>query len=131
MALPPDPIDEVLPQAQAVVVAEVDEILFRARQEDVPQSEDPYMVDIPRDLPLQRVRLKISEVLDGSQVSGGQAVEAVKPPGEYVLRAGVSGPFLLHWKEGETQPTILGMYGPDTYSLRVVKVALKAHGRTD
>ncbi len=129
MALPPDPIDEILPLAQVVALAEVSSILFRDQQEFVPNSKDPYEVDIPRDLPLQRVSLKVEQLLDGDRLSVGQSIEAIKPAGEYVLRAGVKGPFLLQWKEGEDKPFILGMYGPDTYSQRVLEAALKAHGR--
>ncbi len=123
MALPPEPLEEVLPQANAAVVAKVGEILFRAEQDFIPDVGDTDVVDVPRDLPLQKVTLQVSEVLFGTLAIAGQTIEVVKPPGDYILRVGVEGPFLLAQKEDNTTE-IIGRYGPDTYSLNYLRSAL-------
>lgn len=128
MAMPPDPIDEVLPQADAAYVAEVTQILHQDEQEKVPELSDPGDVDIPRDLPAQTVELRIAERLFGDLAGVGDTITVSKPAGEYVLRAGVQGPFLLARQDDNT-PVIIGLYGPDTYSLRVLKAAIQKHGR--
>lgn len=126
MALPPDPIDEVLPQASAAVVAQVGSILFQDEQAFVPQVGDTDIVDVPRELPLQKATLQIKEVLFGSLTSSGQTLEVRKPAGEYVLRAGVEGPFLLSQTD-DGVAEIVGLYGPDTYSLHQIKASIAKH----
>ncbi len=127
MALPPDPIDELLPEVDACAIAVVEEILFRGKQEFVPNPEEPDTVDIPRDLPEQVAMLTIKEVLFGDLVLQGETVEVFKPPGDYVLREGVEGPFLLYQDDEDERPVIAGRYGPDSYSPSVLKSAIKRH----
>lgn len=127
MALPPEPVDELLDYVDAGAMAVVEEILFRGKQEFVPEPDEPDTVDIPRDLPEQVLTLTIKEVLFGDLVKQGETIEVFKPPGDYVLRAGVEGPFLLFKEEEDERPVIAGRYGPDNYSPNVLKTAIKRH----
>ena len=117
MALPPEPLEELIPQVAGLVVAEVVKVLSG---EKIPQPARGLPIGAAPPLPEQRVRLKVTETVLGG--ASGE-LEAVKPPGAYVLVAGNKGPFLL---DGSTPPRILGRYGPDTYSLPTLKKALQA-----
>ena len=128
MALPPEPIDQILPLAHAGVLAKVTKIIRQEKQSFIPQPSDPDMVDIPRELPLQIVQLQIQETLFGDLGNVGTTIEVLKPAGEYVLREGVEGPFLLQRFVEHSSPQILGMYGPDSYSLKVIRAAMTKHG---
>jgi hypothetical protein len=55
------------------------------------------------------------------QGSPAKEIVATKPAGAYALRPGVNGVFLL-----DDNATILGRYGPDTYSPDEVARALSA-----
>ena len=123
MAIPPDPIEEVLPQAHTGVVATVTQLVHREKQKAVPEHEDPSFVGSILELPAEIVQLQIKEVLFGSLVQTGQTLEVLKPPGEYALREGVEGPFLLRQEEQESRPLILGLYGPDTYTVNTIRQA--------
>lgn len=129
MALPPEPIDEMLPLADDGVVADITQIVHRDPQTHIPTVTHPGEVDLPRDLPAQHVNITITEVLFGSHYRVGQQVIVLKPAGDYVLRAGISGPLLLAHSPDKTMPTILGRYGPDTWSLSVLRAAIAKHGK--
>ncbi|MCB9639383.1 MAG: hypothetical protein H6728_15360 [Myxococcales bacterium] len=128
MAMPPEPIDELLPKAEFGVIAEVLEIKERGEQAYIPKPEQPDTVDIPRDLPYQVVTLQVKERLFGQ--AQAERFDVYKPAGDYVLRAGIEGPFFLCKDEDHKQPVILGRYGPDNYTLHVVRAAIKKHGRS-
>jgi hypothetical protein len=128
MAIPPEPIDEMLPMADAVVIARVVQIVHRDQQAFVPEVQ-LGVADTPRELPLQIVSLDIQEVLSGEIFRVGQIIEVLKPPGAYALRPDVTGPFLLMHREGDPRPIIIGRYGPDSYSLHVIKAAITKHNR--
>ncbi len=130
MALPPEPIDELLPQAEFGVIAEVLEIKERGKQDYIPTPEKPDMVDIPRDLPYQVLTLQVKERLFGALGTLGERFDVYKPAGDYVLRAGVEGPFFLVKDPEHKQPVIIGRYGPDNYTMTVVRAAIKKHGRS-
>lgn len=125
MALPPDPIDEVLPAAQAAVLAEVTKVVTQD-----PQAQpflDPQITDAPTVAARQVVELKVTGVLFGAAPQPGATVQVVKPAGAYALRAGNKGPFLLT-QVGEALE-ILGRYGPDTYSEPAIRQAATRHGK--
>lgn len=129
MALPPEPIDEMLPLAQDAILADIVKILQQDKQTDIPEIKNPGEVDIPRDLPAQQVQITVREVLFGTHYKTGQSLTVLKPAGDYVLRAGITGPLLLTHDPEKTRPTILGRYGPDTWSLHILRAAIAKHGR--
>jgi hypothetical protein len=118
MAIPPEPLDLVLPRATWVVEAEVAEVLSQG-----PEPKNPALApSAPMKLRSQVVRLKVRRVLRGPQKAGELTAE--KPEGSYVLTAGNHGPFLLD--ASRPNPVILGRYGPDSYPLKKLEAALAA-----
>ena len=117
MALPPEPLDDVLPIAAIVVVAEV------TRVDDLEawpaDSKGPPDSAAPR--PAQRVQLRVTRVMRGASTANGE-LTARKPSGAYALQPGARGAFLLDTSRGE--PSILGRYGPDTYAIEEIEAAL-------
>ena len=122
MALPPEFIEEVLPQADAAVMAEVAKVLEQSPQKPSP---DTQMTSAPDDAARQVVELRVKAVVFG-QV--GDTVKAIKPVGAYALREGNHGPFLLG-KNAQGAVEILGRYGPDTWPEAQVREAAKKLGR--
>ena len=128
MAIPPDPIEEVLSVATSVIAADV--VSAARRAIDVPQKHDVDGVDDGDDgdddddsvLAAQDCVLVVVAVFKGSLAVGAR-VACVKPEGEYELPLGFHGPFLL--VERTKPATILGRYGPDSYKLAEVKRALE------
>jgi len=118
MALPPEPLLELLPHATWVVEAEVAEVLSTGPE--VPKISAPAgWTDTGQKVASQRVRLKVTRVLRGKDV---QELVVDKPLAAYALRAGNRGPFLLDGTQ--TYPVILGRYGPDSYALAKIEAAL-------
>lgn len=125
MAIPPDPIDEVISEASAAVMARVTRIVERGKQAPLPKLERPGLVDQPGALASQRVELVIDEVLFGdATLTAGAHIEVTKPEGDYTLSEGNHGPFLLG---GEKNDEILGRYGPDSYRRDVIEAAHQRH----
>jgi len=124
MAKPPEPIEEVIPAAEAAVVAEVLRVVLQAPQQQYAPSEETSR---PTTAAKQVVELKVSRVLFGGLVSAGKTLEVVKPEGAYALAAGHHGPFVL----GRTAEgvEILGRYGPDTWPEALVQQAAQKLGR--
>ena len=118
MAKPPEPIDEVMPRARWVVDAEVAEVL---RNGPLPPKKEakPGATSVGHKTQSQTVKLKVKRVLLGE--SGITELVAEKPEAGYALRAGNHGPFIL-----DESKTILGRYGPDSYSWTKIEQALKA-----
>ncbi|MBI3184584.1 MAG: hypothetical protein HYZ28_20810 [Myxococcales bacterium] len=120
MAVPPDPIEEVLPKATWVIDAEVVEVVKNGPP--VPKVEaPPGHTGVGQKVGSQVVRLAVRRVLRGKPDAKDLVVE--KPVAAYGLRVGNQGPFLL--EEGQPHPLILGRYGPDTYSWDRIEAALK------
>jgi hypothetical protein len=129
MALPPEPIDEVLPEAATAVLGEITAIVAEGTQAPFPKIEEG-MSDAPG-VPVasQTVSLRVDKVLFGA-AEVGELVEVLKPAGDYKLVIGNKGPFLLGAPSaGEKRPTILGRYGPDTYPESLIEAAAKRLGR--
>jgi hypothetical protein len=119
MALPPEPIDELLPKSDWVVEAEVKEVLQQATP--LPASRGAEgATSIGHKVGAQLVRLRVTRVLRGKP-----ATELVveKPAAGYALKPGNKGPFLI--SAGEGHPVILGRYGPDSYALARIEAALR------
>ena len=126
MAKPPEPIDEVLPDATAAVIADVGRIVAQDPQKPAPKAP-PGTTDLPHDAARQVVELKVKESLFGPH-RPGEVLEAEKPAGAYTLRSGVTGPFILASQKGKAA-VILGRYGPDTYPVDLIKAAAKKHAK--
>ena len=119
VAIPPEPLPELLAAADAVVVAEVTELLGLGKKPPPPPGAAklrPGATDVGYKEATQKLRLKIVRVLHG-KVSGDSIV-VDKPEAPYALRPGDKGPFFL--KDG----AIIGRYGPDTHSLKRIEAAL-------
>lgn len=123
MALPPEPLDDVLPSATTIVVAEVVSVDDEGAWPPVDKG-GPIDGAPPR--PAQRVRLKVTRTVKSGvgvparHLDGGATMDAHKPPANYALRVGTRGAFLLD-DAGE----ILGRYGPDTWSVEEVEAAVR------
>lgn len=124
MALPPEPIEELLPKASLVVEAEVADVISTGMKP--PEKKAPKgFTSTGQQNASQRVALQIKRVLKGALPHAGAArIEVSKPVGAYTLRPGSAGAFLLD-DEGKGL-VILGRYGPDTYSVRSVEETLRA-----
>ena len=120
MAIPPDPIEEVLPQAVLIVDAEVKEVVSMG-PETPKVDAPPGKTSVPQRVRSQVVKLTVKRVLHGDQKVKEITVE--KPVGDYALRAGNKGPFLIDGSK--PTPKILGRYGPDTYSTKAIEAALQ------
>ena len=117
MALPPAPLATVLPDATWVIDATVVEIVSPGlAPAGSPHSEPPE----------QLVRLRVNEVVFGPAL--GATVTVRKPEGDYLLRVGVTGPYLL--KASKPHSEILGRYGPDTYSMEEIRTELSSGSRS-
>jgi len=118
MALPPEPINDVLPHASWIVDGEVVEILSTGAP--VPDVDaPPGATSTGQKSSSQQVRLKVKRMLFGSEVT---ELTVEKPEAGYMLRAGNHGPFLI-----DSAKRILGRYGPDSYSFERIEKALKPH----
>jgi hypothetical protein len=118
MAKPPEPIDEVIPRARWVVDAEVSEVIRNGALP--PKKAAPAgATSVGNKSQSQTVKLKVKRVLLGE--AGTQELVAEKPEAGYALREGNHGPFIL-----DESKTILGRYGPDSYSWQKIEAALKA-----
>jgi hypothetical protein len=129
MAIPPDPLEELLPAVDAAVLAEVTRVLEHDPQAPLPEGP-PGATSLPGDLARQVVELKVKEVLFGRLAARGDLLVATKPAGEYTLIAGASGPFLLQAAgDAGAPPLIAGRYGPDSYRTADVRAAARALGK--
>ncbi len=122
MAIPPELIDEVLPGADAAVLAEVVKVLEQSPQKP---SRETEASSLPDSAARQVVELKVKSVVFGKVDA---TVKVVKPEGAYALREGNRGPFVLG-KDDKGAVQILGRYGPDTWPEGLVRDAAKKHGR--
>jgi hypothetical protein len=126
MAIPPEPIQELLARASLVVEAEVTRVLSTGKTPPALPAE-PGTGDSHRPVASQTVLLKVSRVLHGSHPGAPDAaLTVVKPEAKYALKAGNRGAFFLE-KVGD-ELDIIGRYGPDTYKVASVEKALRDKG---
>ncbi len=116
MALPPEPLNEVLPKASWIVDAEVMEVIRTGPAPEKKQAR-AGATSIGQKNASQTVKLKVTRVLKGDQV---KEMIVEKPEAGYALRAGNRGPFLI-----DDSKVILGRYGPDSYAFTKLEAALK------
>ena len=115
MAKPPEPIEDVIPNAAWVVDAEVTEVLSTGPQPPKVDAK-PGATSTGQKTASQTVKLKIKRVLHGEKIA---EIVVEKPEAQYALKAGNHGPFLI-----DATKTILGRYGPDSYSFERIEKAL-------
>ncbi len=115
MAKPPEPLDELLPQATSIVLAKVIAILETGPLPKKPEKRHPSEVDLPIKTPRQRVKLAVERVLRGASEA---ELVVEKPEGAYTLEVGEAGPFFI------ANGAIIGRYGPRTHSLAKIETAL-------
>jgi hypothetical protein len=118
MALPPEPLAELLKDATLVVDAQVLEVLETGAKPDQPQAP-AGSTSVGYKSASQVVVLQVNKALKGQ---GAGKVTVSKPVGSYALKVGNKGAFFL--KEGTPHMEILGRYGPDTHPLPAVEYAL-------
>lgn len=115
MAIPPEPLSELLGRAGVVVVAEVVEVVSVGTLPERP-ARPPGFVDSPHPLaPAQTVKLRVSRALRGDAAT---ELLVEKAAGAYRLAVGDSGVFFV------AAGKLLGRYGPTTYPLASVEAAL-------
>ena len=115
MAKPPEPIEDVIPNAAWVVDAEVTEVLSTGPQPPKVDAK-PGATSTGQKTASQTVKLKIKRVLHGEKIA---EIVVEKPEAQYALKPGNHGPFLI-----DSTKTILGRYGPDSYSFERIEKAL-------
>jgi hypothetical protein len=120
MAIPPEPLEELLAQATDVVDAEVARVLETGPAPEQPNAPREGATSVGYKTPMQVVELKIARTLKGNAKG---TVTVQKPVAAYALRPGNKGPFFL--QAGSPNPLILGRYGPDTHRMHLVEAALK------
>lgn len=108
-ALPPEPVEELLPKAKFVIEASVTRVLYQGEK---PERDSGGNVAgaIPPDR-CQVVQLDVTRRVSGADP--GTSIMVVKPLAPYVLKAGQSTSgmaFLV--AGGDPFPIILGRYGP-------------------
>ena len=108
-ALPPEPVDQLLPKAKYVLEGSVARVLY---QGDKPDRGGRKNVAGP--IPPERcqvLQLDVTRMIAGADP--GTSITVVKPLAPYVLKAGQSTrgtSFLV--EGGDPYPIILGRYGP-------------------
>lgn len=119
MAKPPEPLEEMLPDAALVVVAKVARVVSTGKPlPPLPASEEPKS-DRGARSPEQTVELDVIKVLKGD-LQGDGALTVTKPVAPYAVAEGTKGAWLID-KDG----VVLGRYGPDSWRQSFVEAALR------
>lgn len=108
MAKPPEPLEEIFPLTSLIV----DAVVVEVKSEDKPPSPEATLA------PKQIVVLEVNRVVRGALAvpkEGKARVVVIKPLSAYKLRVGIKGPWLLSL-DAKGERTILGRYGPDSYT---------------
>jgi hypothetical protein len=116
MAIPPEPLEELIADARSIVLGKVVAIVSTGPMPPQRKKTHPGEVDIGNKKPSQRVKLSVERVLKGPAPS---EIEIDKPESGYTLEVGETGPFFI----GEGK--IIGRYGPATHTLAKIEAALK------
>ncbi len=116
MAIPPEPIQDVIGDAVLVIDAEVTEVLSTGPKTPNVHAK-PGATSTGAKSPSQKVKLTVKRVIHGPPTT---EIVVKKPEAGYALRVGNHGPFLIDKKN-----VILGRYGPDSYSFERIAKALK------
>lgn len=119
MAKPPEPLEEILPRTALIVDAVVVEV----------KAEDPDLDPSSPDVPRQVVVLQVKRLVRGKLTDDEKKVMKLvvtKPAAPYKLRVGVKGPWLLAVDDKTGEKTILGRYGPDSWTFEKIEQKLRA-----
>ncbi|MFO0727749.1 MAG: hypothetical protein U1E65_28475 [Myxococcota bacterium] len=123
MAKPPEPLAELIPAANLIVVAVVVAVLWVGPKPPPPPAAEELgrgATSVGYRSPAQKVRLKIEKTLLGKAKS--VEIEVEKPEAGYLLDVGHRGPFFID-KDGK----IIGRYGPDTHREEAILKALRGN----
>jgi len=118
MALPPEPLAELLKDSSVVVVAEVSQVVETGPAPEQPKAK-PGATSVGYKAPSQVLVLKVGKALKGKAAG---SITVAKPVAGYALKAGDKGAFFL--QDGQPHASILGRYGPDTHPVAAVEHAL-------
>jgi|GEM_PF-802897 len=120
MALPPEPLDELIAQASAYVRLHVQEVLFEG---EPAKLQGGVISDVDLSQPQQVLQVQVDDVVrgalpprPGTPPSSGAAPTALvvtKPRAPYRLSAGLTVSVLLGEDGGNL--AVLSRYGPDSY----------------
>jgi hypothetical protein len=113
MAKPPEPLEEIFPQTSVIVDAVVVEM----------KSEEADTDKTTHDIGKQVVVLQVNRVIRGALSDADKKtmkIVVTKPKAPYKLRVGVKGPWLLAVDAKTGERTILGRYGPDSWSFEKI-----------
>ena len=117
MAKPPEPLEEMLPQAALVVVATVKRVLSTGAPLPPLPEQEKHKADVGARSPEQTLELDVESVLKGKHEG---ALTVKKPVAGYSVREGTKGAWLV-----DDKGTVLGRYGPDSWRTKAVEAALK------
>lgn len=124
MALPPEPLEELLLQATLIIEAKVLKII--AEDERPPSPVAPVgATSVGSKAPQQLVQLGVERVFKGAVKAGASTVKVTKPEAGYALTRGNRGVFFLVQEKSST--LIIGRYGPDTYPVTMIEAALASN----
>lgn len=126
MAIPPEPIQELLPQAALIVEAAVSAVLEQGPN-PIPSNAAVGHTSKGSKVGWQRVALSDVRLIKGTLPSLDDAGNLVvrKPTAAYALREGAKGAFLLAADVESGDWIILGRYGPDTYRVATIEKAVE------
>jgi hypothetical protein len=126
MAIPPEPIAELVAEASLIIEAQVMQVVAIGPTPKQRPSR-PGHTDIGNQVAAQTLLLKVQRVLGGelpeTAAKTGE-MQAEKPIAAYALKVGSRGAFFLAGDGPVFR--IIGRYGPDTYRVAVVEQALQA-----
>ncbi len=114
VAKPPEPLEEIFPLTALILDAEV-----KAVQHTDP-DDDPQGKDVPRQVVLLTVKRVLRGALGAAEEKTREVV-AIKPKAPFTLKPGVKGPYLLAVDDKTGERTILGRYGPDSWTFEKIE----------
>lgn len=117
MAKPPEPLHEVLPQAELIVVATVTCVRSTGLPLPALPARDQHHSDVGARAPEQTLELAVERVLKGKHQG---SLTVTKPIAGYSVREGTTGAWLI-----DATGVVLGRYGPDSWRAALVESALK------
>ncbi len=118
MAKPPEPLEEIFPLTSLILDAEVREVKV------TDPDDDPQGHDVPRQVVVLTVKRVLRGKLTDAEKKAGEVV-AIKPKAPFTLKAGVKGCYLLALDATKGERTILGRYGPDSWTFEKVELKLR------
>lgn len=129
-AKPPEPLEEILPLTSLIVDAVVVEVLEAPVAREVSTEKSPKQIVVLEVNRVVRGALPAAaspkEAADAPKdaASGRVRLVVTKPASAYTLRVGVKGPWLLALDGKTGERTILGRYGPDSYTFEKIEAKL-------